>query len=304
MKISIIICTIRREDLIAKLLDSLDAQSYDDFEVSIVGKQGAEAEAGSPPDRRRYSLRRLTAPKGLARARNVGLEAAGGELICFLDDDVVLAPDFLATAAACFGRPEMTDLGGLTGYDTANYGQPVPPRWRLRQRLGLTRSLEPGDADHLGRSIPLSFLPPFEGCREVKWLPGFCQIFRRSAVEGLRYDELAVVEDRDFSMEVGRRWRLAICGQLRLAHLFDPQGRHRQAVQVRRAAFGLGRSYAKRKRTGDWGFICRTVAGEFLIDLLILLRKPSWQNVKTPFYRLDGFFSGFSSLHQTTTRIS
>ena len=303
MKVSVIICTIRREELIAKALDSLVRQSFRDFEVLLVKPPteepvAAEASGGFP-------LRRLEAPKGLPRARNVGLEHAQGEFICFLDDDVVLESDFLAVTVAWMDKPELADVGGMTGYDTANYGRQLSGRWKMRHRLGMLPTLEPGGADHLGRSVPLAFFAPFQGCREVKWLPGFCQIFRRSVIEGMRYDELSVVEDRDFSMEVARKSRLVACGELRLAHMYDKQGRHRQAVQVRRAAFGLGRSYAKRRRSfRDWGRVAWTLVGEFLLDMLVLVKRPNWENLKTSVYRLDGFVAGFTSLGQTKVRIS
>jgi cellulose synthase/poly-beta-1,6-N-acetylglucosamine synthase-like glycosyltransferase len=131
----------------------------------------------------------------------------------------------------------------------------------------------------------------------VKWLVGFCQIFRRAAVENLLYDEMAVAEDRDFSLEVGRRWRLVICGDLRLAHYRDTESRSAYPTQAKRAAFALGRSFAKRRVSPrDWPFIIWTFVGEMIIDLLAIARRPSLDNCRTLMWRATGFVRGFVSV--------
>jgi cellulose synthase/poly-beta-1,6-N-acetylglucosamine synthase-like glycosyltransferase len=142
----------------------------------------------------------------------------------------------------------------------------------------------------------LRFFRPFTGVRDVKWLPGFCQIFRRSAIQGLQYDEKIIVEDRDFSMEVGRSHRLLISGDLKVQHLRDGEARHPSHVQTWRASFGLGRSFAKRRRAfRDWFTIIHVLIGEILIDVIVAISRPSVMNCKVPVWRLNGFVSGFAS---------
>jgi hypothetical protein len=162
--------------------------------------------------------------------------------------------------------------------------------------LRITPSLNPGDASHLGRSVPFSFFHPFHGYRDVKWLPGFCQIFRRSIVEGMRYHEKVVVEDREFSMRVGDKSRLVIWGDLLLAHKQDEQARHSSWRQTWRAAFGLGHSFASRSSSWRDGLtILHVLVGELLIDILVFLYRPSRENVNIAFFRLKGYFSGLTS---------
>ncbi len=302
-RISVIICTIRRAALVRRILECLAVQTYRSVEVVIVG-----GEAGPDPDIQRSlpagcpPVRLLGAGKGLACARNAGMANAGGDLLCFLDDDVVFEQDFLRDAAQLFSRPELEHVGGITGYDVANYPAPVSTRWRLRSLLRITPSLNPGDASRLGRSVPLTFFHPFSGYREVKWLPGFCQIYRRAAVAGLTYDEKIVVEDRDFSMQVGDKWKLLICGDLHLSHLQDDQARYSSPRQTWRAAFGLGRSFAKRRQSGfDWVRAGHVLAGEFLIDLLLTVRKPSLTSWKILCSRINGFVAGLTSLRGRAT---
>lgn len=295
--VSIIICTIRRYELYSSLIEDLLRQTHTELEILIVGRQGETAPEF--PKHAAIPIRWMPAPKGLAPARNVGLSHAVGDYVVFLDDDVSVPQDFVGTAVEVLERPEYQRVGGLTGYDRKNYNAPVSPRWKLRKALGITPSLEPGDSDHLGRSVTLAFAAPFQGCRKVKWLPGFCQFFRRAAVEGLRYDEKIIVEDRDFSMKVGETWTLLMCGDLELEHHVDDEGRHAHAFQVWRAAFGLGRSFAKRKRSiGDVFSAVRVFFGELLIDLLILIRRPNRKNFDVTWLRMKGFLQGYLSWNE------
>jgi glycosyltransferase involved in cell wall biosynthesis len=295
MRVSVIICTIRREEVVGALIDCLHAQTYRNAEVLVVGSS-AQPDIDRPATESKLRVRLMPAPKGLAPARNVGLRRADGDLICFLDDDMLLGPEFLQKAVDVFSAPENADIGGLTGYDTENYPFPVTMRWRFRHWLRITPSMQPGDASPLGRSVPFSFFQPFTGLCNVKWLPGFCQIFRREAVEGLYYDEAIIVEDRDFSMQVGERWRLAICGDLHVRHLRDGESRYPNHVQTWRASFGLGRSFAKRRqRALDWISIFHVLAGEVLIDVLALFARPSLVALKLPVWRVNGFVSGLGS---------
>ena len=156
MLISVIICTIRLAEILNELLSSLGRQTHRELEVLVVG--GSDASAAIEYENRLASetvgLQFITSTRGLARARNAGLRHAKGDIVCFLDDDVVIGPDFFAKVAAEFQSPDMADVGGITAYDVVNYAYPVPLRWKLRRLLGITPSLEPGYCTPLGRSVP------------------------------------------------------------------------------------------------------------------------------------------------------
>src|SRR6516164_3769231 len=71
---------------------------------------------------------------GLTAARLRGIQEASGELLVFVDDDNLLAPDYLAQARAISAR--CPDLGAF-GAGILEPEFEVQPRLKLRPRLGL-----------------------------------------------------------------------------------------------------------------------------------------------------------------------
>jgi peptidoglycan/xylan/chitin deacetylase (PgdA/CDA1 family)/glycosyltransferase involved in cell wall biosynthesis len=101
----VIIPTRDRWSLLATTLASALAQGGVSFEVVIVDDGSATPMPASAPfDDPRLRTVRNEASLGVARARNRGIEAAGGDWVALLDDDDVWAPDKLrkqlAAAAA------------------------------------------------------------------------------------------------------------------------------------------------------------------------------------------------------------
>lgn len=103
MRLSVVICTYERPRLLAALLRSLIAQTYDsargveivvvdnsDGETARAAVEGLAATAPMP-------LRYLTAhPANISVARNAGCRASRGEAVAFLDDDQEAEPGWLA----------------------------------------------------------------------------------------------------------------------------------------------------------------------------------------------------------------
>lgn len=115
MRFSLVVPTVDRTTELESLLDSLRRQTHKDFELVIVDQ--------NPDDRlvpllqAHLGAMRITHLKarrrGAARARNAGVEHAGGDVITFPDDDCLYPPDLLDKVARAFaGRP---DVDGLTG---------------------------------------------------------------------------------------------------------------------------------------------------------------------------------------------
>lgn len=306
MFVSVIICTYGRPVTLAAVLDCLVSQTYPDIEVLVVdGNESqvlsrAAVEALVSEMRARGPIRMICSNRGLTRQRNAGMRESRGDLVVFLDDDVTFDQKFIAQTVELFKRPDMTQVGGITGYDELTYGGPLAVRWRIRKFFGAIPSLRPGEIDRLGRAVPVSFVKPFSGFKKVGWLAGFCMIYRRAAVDGLEFDECLPTyggEDRDFSLQVGRRWKLLLCGDLRLKHHGSPESRDSEVYRMLQNSFGAGRRFGKVARGfPDYCVIARTLLGDLVVDLLSFLSHPSRNRFLIPFARIRGLIQGIRSV--------
>lgn len=101
MKASVVIPTCNRLDVLRETVRRMLLQelSGGGVEIVVVDDRSTDGTAEwlaaeAARDRRLRSLRNPS--KGLASARNAGLALARGELVCFVDDDLWVEPDFLA----------------------------------------------------------------------------------------------------------------------------------------------------------------------------------------------------------------
>lgn len=306
MFISVIVCTYRRVESVRTVMRCLAEQDHDGFEVIVVdgsGEHSPEQEALRTLVaglRSCLDVRLIASAKGLTRQRNRGLEESRGDLIVFLDDDVTFGADFLSRSSRLMEQPEMRDAGGLSGYDPLHYGQGPTLRWRLRSWLKIVPELRPGSMDRLGRSIPVSLMPPFHGCKTVDYLYGFCMIYRREAIGGLRFDEELPTyagEDRDFSSRLARAWRLVLCGDLVIEHHCAPESRDNNVQRTYQAGFGTGRSLRRNALLpADFLELARVLIGEFFVDTLAVLRSPSRESARAAFARAGGLLAGWRSM--------
>ncbi len=88
---------IDKRSCIEELLESLNRQQFQDFEVILID-QNAGNEIKEVVENGRWSFKivYLRSAPGLSKARNVGLLAAKGEYISFPDDDCLYPPELLA----------------------------------------------------------------------------------------------------------------------------------------------------------------------------------------------------------------
>ena len=98
VKVSVIMLTYNREALVGRAIESILAQTMEDFEYIIVDngssdKSGEIAEEYAKKDSR---IRVLHIPKSnIGTGRNAGLDAAKGEYVTFIDDDDTAEQDML-----------------------------------------------------------------------------------------------------------------------------------------------------------------------------------------------------------------
>jgi len=130
LSVSVIVCTHNpREDFLARTLESLGSQTLDHARWDLIIVDNAStapvalgAKNAGPP-----SSRVLVEPElGLTAARLRGIGAAAAPLLVFVDDDNVLAPDYLERAVARSEGWPMLGVWGCGSF-TPEWEQEPPP---------------------------------------------------------------------------------------------------------------------------------------------------------------------------------
>ena len=237
----LVVCTRNRPDELARLLASVAEQrplpaaivvvdSSDDAasrQVVAVAAERWPVAAAAP--------RHCPAPPGLPRQRNVGIDATVNDIVCFLDDDVVLEPGYFLAVGAAFAGDATGRLGGV---GATSVDQPPRPRlWRIDALLGLD-SVREGTVLRSGRNVRVYDMSPSSPAASfpaasspaapiVDWLPGLAMSFRRVVFAEVRPDPSFEFEGEDveFTYRVAQRWQLRVLPAARVRHLESGVGR-------------------------------------------------------------------------------
>ncbi len=192
-KVSVIVRTKDRPDLLAEAFGSLRAQTFSDFETIVANDGDAIPEAAlAPVPGLALRIVRPEPPGGRVRALNAGLAAARGTFIAYLDDDDVYLPAHLATLVAAL--EEKGDFGAaFSGVD--QIAQRRGPDGLWRDEALLFRYGRPFDANRIlfKNDVPLIAL-----------------LHRRDLVEKIGPFDTAfdLFEDWDFLIRLSRVTRL------------------------------------------------------------------------------------------------
>lgn len=235
--ISVVTPTFRRQVEVSELLENLSKQTLLPTELVLVdGAPDGENETenfvkpviGSFP----FQIRYERYGGGTAVQRNRGIDLAKGDLIALVDDDVRLAPDFLATMADVFAADKDREVGAVVGYRTNRHFEPdAAARWRWYRRLGLLKTFEPGRYDfECGYPINNNLQAPFSGTREVDFMTTACAVWRKEVfASGLRFHpffrDYGILEDAHFALTARRNWKLLQSGDAHCEELHSPNGR-------------------------------------------------------------------------------
>ena len=108
-RISVIIPTFNRAALLKQALDSVLAQTHDNWEAIVIDDGSTDDTDAVLREYGAHITARRVDHAGAGVARNVGLQIATGDLITFLDSDDLLSPIALASQVAYLAsHPEVT----------------------------------------------------------------------------------------------------------------------------------------------------------------------------------------------------
>ncbi len=116
LDVSVVINTHNRAESLKVTLESLFHQMYKNFEVIVVNGPSTDQTEKVVSEYGKH-IKLLSCPvRNLSVSRNIGIEAASGEIVAFIDDDGIADPYWIADLAAGYTGPEIGGVGGLV-YD-------------------------------------------------------------------------------------------------------------------------------------------------------------------------------------------
>ncbi len=245
-RVSVIIPTKNRAADLERAVDTLLIQTVKPFELIIVDQ------SASPICRKNVSIpvRYIHAPQlsGASVARNVAMEHAQGDIWLFLDDDVLLEPNFIEGILEAY-RDDVTGVSGII----TNYSPPP-----LRQRMW-ERVFQMGPFKDERQQIYRRAGRDRESLFAIRFFGAGLMSFRAAAIHGHRFDPNLTGpspgEDIDFCMRLPKGSTLLITARARLIHNRSAENRnaaHWLSVQSQVSYYMRERHW----RQGFWNNVC------------------------------------------------
>ena len=131
--VSVIINTYDRAFCIGNTLDALLQLDYDNFEVIVVNGPSKDKTA-EVLDLYSENIRIENCPeKNLSISRNIGVCAAAGEIVVFIDDDGIPEPEWLNRLLTAYEDP---NVGGAGGFAFDDSGYKYQTQYVVSDRIG------------------------------------------------------------------------------------------------------------------------------------------------------------------------
>jgi GT2 family glycosyltransferase len=256
MKFSLIICTFQRPEALIKLLKSVQGQKLVPDEILIIDSSLNDVTKNLISDKFYSRLKYFMVgdeSRGLTKQRNFGIQqvAETSEIVCFLDDDVVLTPEYFYNLISTYSKyPDAIGVGGsiLNGvtwrkktidnviefdeFEIDGYVRKLGRRNVLRKKFGLFSNRPPGIMPQFSNGLSTGFLPPSGKIYSVEFFMGGVASYRKALFEKLCFSPFfegyGLYEDMDFCLRASRFGKLYVNTAAYLFHYHEEAGRPNQ----------------------------------------------------------------------------
>jgi GT2 family glycosyltransferase len=256
MKFSLIICTYQRPKALLKLLKSVQLQSlYPDQILVIDGSlDTSTGETLKPKEFPNLNYFKVDErERGLTKQRNYGIQrvAETSEIVCFLDDDIILTPEYFQNLISTYSQyPDAVGVGGaiidevqwrklnpeetpiFSEFSLDGYVRKDSSRFLLRKKLGLLGNSFPTFMPEEGHGRSVGFLPPSKKIYKVETFMGGVASYRKTVFEQLKFstyfEGYGLYEDTDFTLRCSKIGNLYVNTSAKLYHYHDEDGRPNQ----------------------------------------------------------------------------
>lgn len=250
MKFSLIICTYNRAAALEKLLMSVEGQELKPTQILIIDGSENNLTRKMIESLNNNSLEYFMVEakdRGLTRQRNFGISrvTADSDVICFLDDDIVLKDGYFKNLIGTYRR--RTDALGVGGYilnevkwekneivqkdefAMDGYKRKLGSRNSFRKRFGLLSAQPPGVMPSFSNGFSTGFLPPSGKTYPVEFFMGGVASYRKDLFQKIRFstyfEGYGLYEDMDFCLRASRHGQLYVNTAAQLYHYHEESGR-------------------------------------------------------------------------------
>lgn len=186
--------------------------------------------------------------RGLTKQRNFGISKVDqhSEVVCFLDDDTILAVDYFKHLLETYTQyPKALGVGGYITNEVQwhktdgskdfkrfyydNWMRSEPLRFRIRKWFGLAPDTPPCYLPTFSHGRSVSFLPPSGKVYPVEQFMGGVASYRSSVFKTMQFstyfEGYGLYEDTDFCLRLSKKGELYVNTSAQLAHYHDAEGR-------------------------------------------------------------------------------
>ncbi len=260
MRFSVIIATLGRPAVLARTLQSVARCDPAPAELIVVDGDPERSSEEATTGDLGLKIRYMTADRGLPKQRNAGIDAAEGDVLVLIDDDVDVPTDTFSILERVYGD---TSVVGAT----ARIVEPAAKR--IGKKDSPARRLLPGGGPE-GTFTRFGYprrLVDLETERDISFMHGSFMSVRAEIARSVRFDEIlpgyALAEDEDFSYRVSQRGRIRFLPALEVLHA--KEGHASRDARTFGRTVVLNRSYLFGKN------FKRTLASRLQFGMLICL---------------------------------
>ena len=297
IKTSVIIPTYNRPQDLTNCMQSILSQSVKPDEIIVVDDGDLP---GFPllNECKGAGIRCLFHKKnipGLTASRNIGVRLSTGKIIFFLDDDVKLFPDYIEKILNVYELDKENIIGGVGGF-IANHKplKLVHRLFRLYEIVFLLAGLREGRVLISGYSTDFGTTGNSpRHISKVDFLSGGASSFRKKVFRETSFSEeyrgYGRSEDKDFSYQVSRKYRLVINPDAKLFHYAAPKIGYNKWKLSRDIIFGKYRFFKNNIKKGWWSwiFFYYALSGYILKRIIMMIFSFDMSEV----YRVKGILS-------------
>lgn len=252
MEFTLIVCTYQRPQPLLKLLNSVvDQNKYPDQILIIDGSRDARTKEILQKNHFR-NIEYYKIPdkdRGLTRQRNFGINkvVSTSEIVCFLDDDIVLTPTYFENLLNTYLEfPGALGAGGYiidevkwerTRNNSVAFDEFQCDGWKrklgsrnvLRKKLQLLSNKAPGHMPESGNGFSTGFLPPSGKTYPVEFFMGGVSSYRQKLFQEIEFSNYfegyGLYEDMDFCLRASKLGQLYVNTSAMLYHYHQEEGR-------------------------------------------------------------------------------